>query len=265
MTNTPDELNYATYLRLDELLALQEPRSMPIEHDELLFITIHQVTELWLQQLLHELDKTRRDLHLSQVSSATATLTRVRRILEVLIDQMDVLETMTPLSFSAFRNRLEHASGFQSMQFREMEFLLGHKRPGILAHYPPDLPGLDQAKKRLSEPTLNDSLYDLIERAGVAIPTELRNREPDQPVEPNEAIQDGIVFLYLSSGELRVVFELLTDIDEALQEWRYRHVKMVERTIGNKPGTGGSTGVEFLKATLFRPTFPDLWAMRHRL
>lgn len=259
------ELNYATYLRLDDLLSLQTPQSEPAEHDELLFITIHQVTELWLQQLLHELDKTRLDLRLGQVASATATLTRVRRILKVLIEQMDVLETMTPLSFSAFRHRLQHASGFQSMQFRELEFVLGHKRPEVLDHYPADLPGLDKARERLGEASLNDCLYDLLERRGVAIPPKLRSRPIDAPTEPNDAVQDGIVFLYLSDGEMRVLFELLTDVDECVQEWRYRHVKMVERTIGNKPGTGGSSGVEFLKATLFRPTFPDLWAMRHRL
>jgi tryptophan 2,3-dioxygenase len=259
------ELNYSNYLRLPELLDLQTLQSLPEEHDELLFITIHQVTELWLKQLLHELDKTRRDLRLAQVSSATPTLTRVRRILKVLIEQMDVLETMTPLSFSAFRHRLQHASGFQSMQFREIEFVLGYKRPDILASYPADLPGLDAARARLHEPSLNDCLYDTLERRGVAIPPHLRARDPAAATEANEAVQDGIVFLYMSDGEMRVLFELLTDVDECVQEWRYRHVKMVERTIGNKPGTGGSSGVAFLKSTLFIPAFPDLWAMRHRL
>ena len=259
------ELNYSTYLRLPELLDLQAPRSVPEEHDELLFITIHQVTELWMKQLLHELDKTRDDLRLGQVSAATTTLTRVRRILKVLIEQMDVLETMTPLSFSAFRDRLEHASGFQSMQFRELEFVLGYKRAGILDHYPADLPGIDAARARLYQVSVNDCLYDMLERRGVAIPAALRERPLDLATEPNEAVQDGIVLLYLSDGEMRVLFELLTDVDECVQEWRYRHVKMVERTIGNKPGTGGSSGVDFLKATLFKPAFPDLWAMRHRL
>jgi tryptophan 2,3-dioxygenase len=259
------ELNYSTYLRLPELLELQTPRSVPEEHDELLFITIHQITELWLQQLLHELDQTRRDLRLGQISSSTATLTRVRRILKVLIQQMDVLETMTPLSFSAFRNRLDHASGFQSMQFRELEFVLGYKRAHILDHYPSDLPGIDAARRRLREPSINDCLYDALARRGVAIPPALRVGDPEAATEPNEAVQDGMLFLYLSDGEMRVLFELLTDVDECVQEWRYRHVKMVERTIGNKPGTGGSSGVEFLKATLFKPAFPDLWAIRHRL
>ena len=259
------ELNYSTYLRLPELLELQTLQSRPEEHDELLFITIHQITELWLKQLLHELDKTRRDLRLANVAPATATLTRVRRILKVLIEQMDVLETMTPLSFSAFRSRLQTASGFQSMQFRELEFVLGYKRPDLLDHYPADLPGLAGARARLAEPSLNDCLYDTLEKRGVAVPPRLRERSPDQPTEANEAVQDGIVLLYTSDGEMRVLFELLTDVDECVQEWRYRHVKMVERTIGNKPGTGGSSGVAYLKSTLFAPAFPDLWAMRHRL
>jgi tryptophan 2,3-dioxygenase len=259
------ELNYSTYLRLPELLDLQTLQSSPAQHDEMLFITIHQITELWLKQLLHELDRTCADLRLADVSSATATLTRVRRILKVLIQQMDVLETMTPLSFSAFRDRLQHASGFQSMQFRELEIVLGHKRRDLLDHYPADLPGLDAARVRLRQPSLNDCLYDTLAQRGVIIPRALRDREPDAPTEANATVQDGIVFLYTSDGEMRVLFELLTDVDECVQEWRYRHVKMVERTIGNKPGTGGSSGVAYLKTTLFSPAFPDLWAMRHRL
>jgi tryptophan 2,3-dioxygenase len=259
------ELNYSTYLRLPELLELQTLQSMPAEHDEMLFITIHQVTELWLHQLLHELDKTCLDLHEGQVSAATATLTRTRRILQVLVGQMDVLETMTPLSFSAFRGHLHTSSGFQSMQFRELEIVLGLKKPEMFAPYPDDLPGLAKARARLHEPSLNDCLYDTLEHRGVTIPPELRARDITAPNEPNEAVQDAIVALYQSDGEMRVLFELLTDLDECVQEWRYRHVKMVERTIGNKPGTGGSSGVEYLKTTLFVQAFPDLWAMRHRL
>ena len=137
------ELTYASYLHLDELLKLQHARSSPSEHDELLFIVIHQSTELWLKELLHELDKVKADFAAGLVSAATATLTRARRIFRVLVQQLDVLETMTPLSFSLFRHRLEHASGFQSMQFRELEFVLGIKRPGALDHYPADLAGIE--------------------------------------------------------------------------------------------------------------------------
>jgi tryptophan 2,3-dioxygenase len=259
------ELNYASYLHLDKLLQLQEARSTPAEHDELLFIVTHQSTELWLKELLHEFDKVKTDFSAGLVAGASATLTRARRILRVLVQHLDVLETMTPLSFSLFRHRLEHASGFQSMQFRELEFVLGIKRAGALDHYPPELAGIETARQRLAERTVVDHLYLLLQRKGVAVPQELFTGDITQPTQPNRVVQDGILMLYISDGEMRVLFELMTDVDEGFQEWRYRHVKMVERTIGNKEGTGGSLGVEFLKASLFVQAFPDLWAIRHRL
>ena len=151
------------------------------------------------------------------------------------------------------------------MQFRELEFVLGIKRKGALEHYPADLAGIEGARRRLGERTVVDHLYLLLERKGVAIPRELITRDLTESTTPNRAVQDGILMLYMTDGEMRVLFELLTDLDESFQEWRYRHVKMVERTIGNKEGTGGSLGVEFLKKTLFVQAFPDLWAIRHRL
>lgn len=258
-------LNYASYLHLDSLLELQEPRSDPPEHDELLFIVIHQASELWMKELLHEIDKVGRDFDGGDVASATATLTRARRIVRVLIQQIDVLETMTPLSFSLFRDRLEHASGFQSMQFRELEFVLGIKRKDALDRYPADLPGLAAARERLHAPSLVDHFYRMLEHRGAEIPAALRKRARHLPTDANQLVQDQILALYTTDGEMRVLFELLTDLDECVQEWRYRHLKMVERTIGNKPGTGGSAGVEYLKQRLFITAFPDLWAIRHRL
>jgi len=259
------EIDYPTYLGLDALLDLQHPRSDPPEHDETLFIVFHQITELWFLQLLHELDKVRRDLPEGDVAAAIGTFTRVRRILKVVVDQLDVLETMTPMSFNAFRDRLDRSSGFQSMQFRELEFVLGYKRADVLDHFPPDLPGLDRARRRLAEPSVVDALHRLLAWRGVAIPAGIRNRPPTEPAPPSEEIQEGILRLYRSDVELRVLFELMTDLDELLQLWRYRHVKLVERTIGNTSGTGGSLGVAFLRDTLFRPVFPDLWAIRHQL
>ena len=151
------------------------------------------------------------------------------------------------------------------MQFRELEFVLGIKRPGALDHYPPELPGIDAARRRFTERTVVDHLYLLLQRKGIDVPQELFTRDLTQSTQPNRTVQDGILMLYISDGEMRVLFELMTDVDEGLQEWRYRHVKMVERTIGNKAGTGGSLGVEFLKGSLFAQAFPDLWAIRHRL
>jgi tryptophan 2,3-dioxygenase len=151
------------------------------------------------------------------------------------------------------------------MQFRELEFVLGFKRPSALEFYPEDLYGLDRARHRLREPSVLDAFNTFLEHRGVDLPAELRNRPAESPAEPNEHLQDALFTLFMREPELAILFELMTDFDEGLQEWRYRHVKIVERTIGNKQGTGGSPGVEFLKKSLFKPVFPDLWAIRHRM
>jgi tryptophan 2,3-dioxygenase len=185
--------------------------------------------------------------------------------MKVMVNQLDILETMTPMSFRAFRDRLDRASGFQSMQFREFEFVLGLKRSGVLKNYQESLYGLDAARRRLNERSVVDSFNDFLEHRGVRIPGEVKELSVTSRSEPNEEIQDGLHHLFVSDPQLAVLFELMLDFDEGQQEWRYRHVKLVERTIGNKKGTGGSLGVEFLKKTLFIPVFPDLWAIRHRL
>jgi len=256
-------LNYAEYLKLPQLLDLQEPRGD--EHDELLFIIIHQVYELWFKQVLHELDKLNRDLSADHLMGAMATLKRVRTILKTLVGQLDILETMTPMSFSAFRDRLETASGFQSTQFRELEFLLGYKRPDVLQHIDPAWPGAARARQRLEQPSLVDHFHVFLRHRGVELPRSVTERDVRKPTEPDQTVQRGLLRLYREQPELTLLFELLLDIDEGLQEWRYRHVKLVERTIGAKHGTGGSPGVEFLKRSLFRAVFPDLWAIRHEM
>jgi len=258
-------LTYGRYLKIEELLALQQPASSPPEHDETLFIVIHQVYELWFKLLLHELDKVKRDYARDDLFGAIATWKRARMVLKTLVGQIDVLETMTPMSFLTFRNRLDTASGFQSAQFREMEFLLGHKRADMVGLYPADEPGRARLERRLGERSLYDHFYDFLEARGVAIPAAVRGRDVRLPTEPNAAIQDEILRLYRESPEIAILLELMTDFDEGLQEWRYRHVKMVERTIGTKQGTGGSSGAEYLRATLFHPVFADLWAIRNRL
>lgn len=260
--SAPDELNYSSYLHLEQLLSLQEPRSNPEEHDELLFITIHQASELWFKLLLHELDKIRDDLTDNHLFRVISSFRRCVAIVRVLIDQFTILETMTPLSFERFRSRLDTSSGFQSMQFRELESVLGRKQAGIYRHYPADLPGREAAEARLTERSLPEHFYDFLENRGVTVPPGARAQEPTDAHEPNEAVQDGILELYRSDGSYVILFELMLDFDEALQEWRYRHVKIVERTIGDKSGTGGSLGVEFLKQTLFERVFHDLWAIR---
>ncbi len=258
-------VTYWDYLKLDELLALQEPKSTPAEHDETLFIVIHQVYELWFKQLLHELDKVKRDLSANKLYDAIHTFQRSRTIMKTLVGQLDILETMTPMSFTSFRDRLDTASGFQSAQYREFEFLLGYKRPEMLKYQTGSPAHRDTLERRLKERSLVDHFYEFLGHNGVLIPQELRERELTQSNTPQPAIQDGLLTLYKSRPEVAILFELMTDFDEGLQEWRYRHVKLVERTIGNKKGTGGSLGVAFLKESLFLPCFADLWAIRHRL
>ncbi|NOT00600.1 MAG: tryptophan 2,3-dioxygenase [Phycisphaerales bacterium] len=258
-------LTYDDYLNLDDLLNAQQLRSDPPEHDETLFIIIHQVYELWFKLLLHEFDRVGVQLSSNDLYGSIHTFQRCRTVLKTLVSQLDILETMTPMSFTSFRDRLEEASGFQSAQFRELEFLLGFKRRDMLRYYDASSPAYARLERRLREPSVVDHFYDFLAANGVAIPPALRDKPADQAVEPNGALQDELVGLYQTNRGLVVLFELMTDFDEGLQEWRYRHVKMVERTIGRKTGTGGSPGVEFLRQSLFKPVFPDLWAIRHRL
>ncbi|MHB1424026.1 MAG: tryptophan 2,3-dioxygenase [Gemmataceae bacterium] len=259
------ELTYASYLKLDQLLHLQEPRSHPAEHDELLFIVSHQAYELWFKLQLHELDKIKRDFLDNHLYGAIATFKRVRTIMKVMVEQIDILETLTPMSFNSFRDRLEQASGFQSSQFREIEFVLGYKRADMMRYQQPGTPAYDRLQHRLHEPSVIDCFYSFLQQQGVVIPDELRGRDVALPSVANESVAEGILRLYKSQPHLEILFELMTDFDEGFQEWRYRHIKLVERSIGSKQGTGGSLGVEFLKRSLFHPLFHDLWAIRHKL
>ena len=258
-------LTYGSYLRVEELLKLQTPQSHPVEHDEELFIIIHQVYELWFKLLLHELDKACADLSGNRLHDVLHTLKRVRMVLKTIVGQIDILETMTPTSFASFRSRLESASGFQSAQFRELEFLLGLKREAMLKHHEPNTASFDRLRQRFVAPSIHWHLYDFLESHGVKIPADLRARPHTDPVAPSTALQAELIRAYHSHPDVRGLLELLTDVDEGLQEWRYRHVKMVERTIGHKAGTGGSSGAAYLRETVFRSFFPDLWEIREEL
>jgi tryptophan 2,3-dioxygenase len=259
------DLTYASYLHLDELLQLQQPRSRPPEHDEILFIIVHQAYELWFKLTLHELEKIKEDFSANRLYRAIATWKRVRTIMKMMVEQVDIVETLTPMSFRSFRDRLENASGFQSVQFRELEFLLGYKRAEMLRFVKVGTPEHERLLQRLHERTVIDCFYDFLEHQGIQIPSELRTRDITLPTVPNEVVEEGILKVYRTKPDLEILFELMTDYDEGFQEWRYRHIKLVERTIGSKRGTGGSPGVEFLKKSLFIPVFPDLWAIRHKL
>jgi len=257
-------LTYGRYLRVEELLQLQSPRSTGPEHDELLFIVIHQVYELWFKQLLHELDYARSLLSAGDTPRAGHTLRRILTILKTIVAQVDVLETMTPLEFSSFRGFLESASGFQSAQFRAIEFALGHKRENMVRHFADDEAAARLLAERFQAPTLWDAFLHYLDRAGLPVPAELLARDVTRPVEPSPELQATLITAYREHPEARNLCERLVDMDEGFQEWRYRHLKMVERTIGFKAGTGGSAGAAYL-ATTMRPLFPDLWAIRSAL
>jgi tryptophan 2,3-dioxygenase len=259
------ELNYSSYLELPALLDLQHPRSDPPEHDELLFIVIHQVYELWFKLLLHELDRARNDLVGGDLYGVIATFKRCRTIMKTLVGQLDILETMTPMSFGSFRDRLDTSSGFQSTQFREFEFVLGYKRQDVLKYHRPEGELYERMMRRLEEPSVVDCFYRFLDRFDATVPDHLLQGDPRRANTPDEQVQAELLRLYRTRPDLGILFELMTDFDEGQQEWRYRHVKVVERTIGSKHGTGGSPGVEFLKRSLFLPVFPDLWAIRHQL
>jgi tryptophan 2,3-dioxygenase len=258
-------LTYSNYLKLQELMALQQPLSGGNAHDEMLFIIIHQVYELWFKETLHELDHLRSVLAAPDFPRAQLTLKRIGAIVKVLITQLDVLETMLPLDFLAFRSRLGTASGFQSVQFRELEFALGHKRREVCERLPAGSEARQRLEQRFRDATLWDAFLEGLARSGYPMPDDLRKRDVTQPIAPSPRVQGVLIEIYSSSPGMVCLCEMLLDVDEGLQEWRYRHVKMVERMIGEKHGTGGSEGVGYLKSTLFRPFFPDLWAVRTEL
>jgi tryptophan 2,3-dioxygenase len=257
-------ITYSSYLRLDELLALQTPASDPAEHDETLFIVVHQVYELWFKQILHEIDRMRMMLDQDDVGRVRHGLKRVLTIMKVLVAQLDILETMTPLEFLTFRDRLESGSGFQSFQFRGVEFTLGQKRATAVQHYPDGSTARRWLEERFEQPTLWDAFLHYLARHGHAVPTHQLQRDVREPVRADPELQRILIDVYRNDADARELCERLVDLDEGVQEWRYRHVKMVQRTIGMKPGTGGSSGAEYLQSTV-RPAFPDLWDIRTEL
>src|SRR6266852_5797940 len=205
------DLTYATYLHLDRLLALQQPRSTPPEHDEMLFIVSHQAYELWFRLQLHELEQICRDFEQNHLYEAIAHFKRCRTIMKVMVEQVDILETLTPMSFNSFRDRLETASGFQSSQFREFEFLLGYKRPEMLRYQQLGTAGYAQMVRRLNEPSVYDAFYVFLQQHGVPIPDEVQKKDVTTPTVPNEVVEEGILRLYKTQPDLEILFELMTD------------------------------------------------------
>jgi len=255
-----EPVTYAGYLRLDQVLSAQQPRSN--EHDEMLFIVIHQIYELWFKQLLHELGKLQAELESGSTTHAMRTLRRTLAILKIVVAQLDVLETMTPTQFTRFRDWLGTSSGFESAQFRELEAVLGRRDPMMLGQYKAGSSERDRIMAAMSRPSLFDSFLCYLAGQGYDVPAGMRHRDVAAPIEASAELQQVLKKVYDDDTDATAVCELLVDLDEGMQEWRYHHIKMVERTIGSRRGTGGSAGAGYLRTTLGNPTFPDLWAMR---
>jgi tryptophan 2,3-dioxygenase len=258
-------LSYNKYLRVPDLIGLQLCLSDPAEHDELLFITIHQAYELWFKQILHEIDAVIAMIKEDRLISATRALRRVVEIEKLLINQIHILESMTPISFLAFRDRLNPASGFQSMQFREIEFASGQKQAEILKVFRDDEFAYQRLLKRFESPSLGDVFYALLRRRGFDAPA----ADPELP-EGEQKVAYGrrtraVLEIQTHFEERYEEFQLseaLLEHDEFFALWRSHHIKMVERLVGGKRGTGGSEGIGYLRTTLDKKFFPELWEAR---
>jgi tryptophan 2,3-dioxygenase len=248
MTATPAGMTYADYLKLDQLLGAQQPLSDL--HDEMLFIVIHQTMELWMKEMLHEVDFAIRLIDQDQYAPAYKALARVGRIQSVMTLSWDVLSTLTPVDYLAFRDVLGTSSGFQSAQFRELEFRLGLKDPAFLKHY---APGTDERRRldsALERPSLRDAAEAALRRSGLDV---------------SGGTGAAWLEVYRRADDLFELYQLaekFVDLDDALAGWRHKHVLTVERIIGNKRGTGGSAGASYLRSTLDKRLFPELWALR---
>ncbi|HEY1429123.1 MAG TPA: tryptophan 2,3-dioxygenase family protein, partial [Candidatus Tumulicola sp.] len=250
-----NRVSYGSYLQVGSLLDLQRPLSEPAHHDEMLFIVIHQVYELWFKQVLHELDAAMESIDAGDLLRTSKRFRRIDAIQRLLEQQVDVLETMTPQEFNQFRDNLNPASGFQSIQFREIEFLAGLQRPNILQSIEMDPAQRARLERRMREPSLYDRAKGLLQRRGFAVATH------DELLETFKTIYTRENEFY----DLYLFLEELIEFDERLLLWRARHVRMVERMIGSKMGTGGSPGAAYLARTLEYKLFPELWEVRTSL
>ncbi len=242
-------LSYNKYLRVQDLIKLQDLLSDPAHHDELLFITVHQAYELWFKQVLHELDAAIQFLGEDRLPAATRAINRIVDIEKLLVQQIHILESMTPISFLAFRDQLNPASGFQSMQFREIEFSSGLKDERILREFKNDEFAFERLQRRMDQPSLADAFYQVLERHGFDVSKRA------------QAILEILTHFETRYEEFQLS-EALMEHDEYFSLWRSHHIKMVERMVGAKRGTGGSEGIGYLKTTLDKKFYPELWEAR---
>lgn len=258
-----DSQSYGQYLALDQILSAQRPLSF--EHDEMLFIIIHQTSELWMKLCLHELTAALDHIRRDDLGPSFKMLARVSRIQAQLMQSWDVLATMTPADYSAFRNHLGRASGFQSYQYRMIEFLMGNKNADMIAVHKRDPSVYATLERALHSPSIYDESLRLLSRRGFEIPQEYLDRDWSQPYEPSKQVAAAWLAVYHSveaHWDLYELAEKLVDLDQKFQLWRFNHMKTVERIIGYKRGTGGTSGVGYLKKALDLKFFPELWSIR---
>jgi tryptophan 2,3-dioxygenase len=258
-------LSYGRYLHLDEILGAQHPVSVPEHHDELLFILQHQTSELWLKLILHELRAVRRQLAADELRPALKGLARVKHIQRTLTEQWSVLATLTPTEYAEFRSFLGTSSGFQSYQYRAVEFTLGNKDRRMLAIFDDEPAAREMLVEALEAPSVYDEFLRYLARHGHDVPVELLQRDVTLPYRYNADLVPVFKHIYENAEKHWAAYEAceeLVDLEENFQLWRFRHLKTVERTIGVKRGTGGSSGVAFLRAALDLTFFPELYAVR---
>lgn len=264
-TDFSEDLDYAGYLDLDTLLSAQHPRSNPAHPDELLFVIQHQTTELWLKLMVHELVGARGYLDADDLSRARKSLARVKHILRTVTEQWSVLATLTPSEYAEFRDVLGPASGFQSVQYRAVEFLLGNKNPQMLKVFAGNPAAHAFLAEALAGPTVYDAFLRLVARRGLAVPAAVLDRDVSLPWVEQPALVPVFREIYEDTTghwDLYETSEDLVDVEDAFQLWRFRHLRTVQRTIGYKRGTGGSSGVSFLKRALDLTFFPELITVR---
>jgi tryptophan 2,3-dioxygenase len=267
-TDLTGRMTYSGYLQLAQLLSAQKPLSDPPHHDEMLFIIQHQTSELWFKLVIHELSAAIDAVRHDQLEPCFKVLARVKTVQAQLFNQWGVLETLTPSEYVQFRHVLGPASGFQSPQYRLVEFMLGNKDPQMLAlhaHEPQQHARLEEA---LRTPSLYDEYQRYLSRRGLPVPRELLERDVTQPYQSNEQLVSVFQTIYENPEKYWDAYEMcekLVDVDEAFTLWRTRHMKTVERIIGYKRGTGGSSGVPFLRQLIEHNFFPELWAVRTRI
>jgi tryptophan 2,3-dioxygenase len=258
-------LSYNKYLRVPDLIALQDCLSEPVHHDELLFITIHQTYELWFKQILHEIDASIAQMNEERGAAAARSIHRIAEIEKVLVNQIHILETMTPINFLGFRDELNPASGFQSMQFREIEFSSGLKDRGILQNFRDDEFAFQRLQARLDAPSLSDAFFAYLCRRGFDAPPDNDSLSEEERRKlygkRTRAVLEVITHFEARYEEFQLA-ESLIQHDELFALWRSHHTKMVERMVGSKRGTGGSEGVGYLRTTLEHKFFPELWEAR---